>query len=687
MPISYQACHTLSKILYTNVELKEILDSAIEHMIQYFNVPCVELYQIDSEAALKLVAQIGLSPQHADLPGDTLIESVFQSGRTILIESLLEDPRPDQKKVRKEGLACFAGAPLASQKERIGVLALYDRSPRTFSQTEQETLTEFGRIIGTAIHHFENYEIAAKRAKRYIAISRAISVTRQLGAFDQVLSDIVKIVVQSLGFDQCWFGLVHEKRNALAGKAGFGLGMRAAWKNKSYPLDSKSMNPAVRAVLDKKINTLHSIDHIEKDDFRRELEKHGIQNICCVPVLRGNTAIGVLGVFNQSYQEIAEEDVKALSSVADQAGAAIENARLYDKIKTSEEEYRSLFESTGTSLLILDENFQIKLVNKAFEALSGLGRNDLVGKRSFVSFFKNEKINLDSFKQDIQKTQSNWEYAFTADNGDVKQVHLIITPLPASTDFLVSLINMTRERELERKLYRSEELAAIGELSAGIAHEIRNPLVSILTSVGLLKEEEAISDEGRQLLDVVKEESDHLAAIVDDFLQFAKPKKPNIEPEDIHQLLRDAIKRVNEWNEKEVKWAESYDSRLINVCLDRYQIQQVITNLIMNAIDAVDQNGLIKIKTSFVKYEGIPHARIQISDTGIGIAEENLSKIFQPFYSTKEKGTGMGLAICRRIIEEHGGEIQVKSQMEKGTTFSVFIPVEPVKRNHARKGD
>jgi two-component system sensor histidine kinase AtoS len=186
-------------------------------------------------------------------------------------------------------------------------------------------------------------------------------------------------------------------------------------------------------------------------------------------------------------------------------------------------------------------------------------------------------------------------------------------------------------------------------------------------------DEADMSEEGKQLLEIVKEETHHLAAIVDDFLQFAKPKKPIYHEEDINQLIKDVIKRYKDWQEKKIQWVEELDESLPKINVDRHQIQQVLTNLMLNSIDAMQDNGILTIKTEKPIDNRI---KITIMDSGAGIAHEELAKIFQPFYSTKEKGTGMGLAICRRIINNHYGDILVDSELGMGSTFTILIPLD-----------
>jgi two-component system NtrC family sensor kinase len=419
-----------------------------------------------------------------------------------------------------------------------------------------------------------------------------------------------------------------------------------------------------------------------EDDGRvitRMIKKEKLFSYAGVPIVSPENVLGVVGFYTRVIRDFSDEEQQFLSEVGYRVGVAVQNAleyeQIYDQIKTSEERYRTLFEATGTSLVIIDEKQRFRLVNHAFETLSGYPRDALIGQMELHPFLVGKGFTKKGVIEKFEIVPQSWEAPFVDKNGEVKQVHITTTRIPGSTDVLVSLIDMTRERELERRLFRTEELAAIGELSAGIAHEIRNPLVVITTSVSLLKDESMISEEGKQLLDVVKEESDHLAAIVDDFLLFAKPKKPLFEGEDINKLLKDVVKRCREWNGKGVKWVERYDNDLQDVSLDRHQIQQVITNLLLNSLDAMLDCGVLTIETRKEKSRGEERVRITVTDSGVGIPEEDISKIFQPFYSTKEKGTGMGLAICRRIINDHDGEIFVESKVGKGTTFFIVLPL------------
>jgi PAS domain S-box-containing protein len=507
----------------------------------------------------------------------------------------------------------------------------------------------------------------------------------QLESHETILQDVSRFIVNSIGFDGCWIGLVNASEELLEGADGYGMRFKNDWLSVTFPMVAGSKNPAIQAIAEKQLIACPTLDDVPEGECKTWLEQGDIKSLIFAPIYDQNDDIGVIGVFyhqKKDFKEIQFEDLKNISA---QSAFAIKSAKIYKKMKKSEERYRKLFEVSGTSLVILDERQQFRLVNSAFEELSGYSKSMLEGKMELKPFLTGRQKNLAEILKKLQNPPQNWETEFTDKEGTRKMVHINTTRISGESDILVSITDMTRERELERRLFRSEELAAIGELSAGIAHEIRNPLVAITTSVNLLKDETEISQEGNQLLDVVKEEADHLAVIVDDFLRFARPKQPSFQPEDMNKLLNDVITRSFESALKKFEWIEKYDQKLPTVFLDRHQIQQVITNLVNNSFDAMEEQGTLTVETHFKKRTGEDCAVITIRDTGMGIPKDEISKIFQPFYSMKERGTGMGLAICQRIITAHEGEIFVDSEVDKGTSFTVMLPVKQ-KINDLNKG-
>ncbi|MGD1048014.1 MAG: ATP-binding protein, partial [Candidatus Krumholzibacteriaceae bacterium] len=243
--------------------------------------------------------------------------------------------------------------------------------------------------------------------------------------------------------------------------------------------------------------------------------------------------------------------------------------------------------------------------------------------------------------------------------------------------------DLTEVHLMREKVRRADKMAAIGELSTAIAHEIRAPLASICGSVEMLAGELSLSGDNRKLMDLVIKESDRLDRIITDFLEFARLKRPAFEPVDVEACLDEVLlllRHSNDFNKGvsiEVKGGAPHAC----VYADDEQIRQVFLNLIMNACEAMTEGGRLTIRIDGVikalRDGGCPEEclAIDFENTGPAIPQEVLPHIFEPFYTTKEGGTGLGLAIVSRIVESHFGHVRVTSAAAGGTLFSVILPV------------
>ena len=237
-----------------------------------------------------------------------------------------------------------------------------------------------------------------------------------------------------------------------------------------------------------------------------------------------------------------------------------------------------------------------------------------------------------------------------------------------------------RLEETQRQLFQSEKLAALGKLSAGIAHEIRNPLTSIKILIHSLVDEMATDASREKDLAVIETEIARVNKIIKQFLDFARPRPPSLEPMDIRTVLEETLALLNhEMEAQGISLEQNYVSDLPPVPMDREQMKQVFLNLMLNATQAMDREGELiisaELKPNPAGGKNRPFLEIAIRDTGPGMPEDIKSKIFEPFFSTKEEGIGLGLPIAQRIVEEHRGEIRVESNPGEGTTFYITLPV------------
>jgi two-component system, NtrC family, sensor histidine kinase HydH len=237
--------------------------------------------------------------------------------------------------------------------------------------------------------------------------------------------------------------------------------------------------------------------------------------------------------------------------------------------------------------------------------------------------------------------------------------------------------NLRRAQEDAR---RAERLAALGQLSAGLAHEIRNPLGVIKGSAEILKEKLSASNElARELSGYIYTEVNRLSALVGRFLDFARPSQLNIRPEEMPALLERCIKAVTEQGQaSRIKIVKDYAASLPRALVDADVCEQVFTNLICNACEAMSDGGQVTIRAYSVEKASqlAPEIAVEISDTGPGVPDDMKEQIFNPFFTTKETGVGLGLAIVSKIVDAHGGTVKLVSASGQGACFRVTLPAE-----------
>ncbi|HUL20154.1 MAG TPA: ATP-binding protein [Thermodesulfobacteriota bacterium] len=271
----------------------------------------------------------------------------------------------------------------------------------------------------------------------------------------------------------------------------------------------------------------------------------------------------------------------------------------------------------------------------------------------------------------------NLGYKFSKDIYSHEDIELLST---LANQTAIAIENARLYEDLKRSksyIRRADRLASLGTLTAGLAHEIRNPMVAIKTLTQLLPERLEDEEFRNQFLKIASGEVDRISSLVNELLDFARPSDPKWALEDINAILEGMILLVSTGTKKKlITIVKNYARNLPLVEIDREQIKQVVLNILLNAIDATAENGTITVQTrSFIKPGGEPYIQIEFTDTGCGIPGEHLEDIFNPFFTTKATGSGLGLSISNQIIQDHKGYIDVESEIEKGSSFFINLPV------------
>ena|GEM_PF-680744 len=239
---------------------------------------------------------------------------------------------------------------------------------------------------------------------------------------------------------------------------------------------------------------------------------------------------------------------------------------------------------------------------------------------------------------------------------------------------VLTLDNITQRRIIEQQLYHADKLSSIGQLAASVAHEIKNPLASIKTLGQLLQEEIPPKDQKREYIDVIVSEVNRLNSVVEQLLKYAKPEESSFKRVKFSEVIAPVLALVHHEAERHRVAISAEFADELHVYVDAEKIKQVFLNLIFNSLQAIENGGNITIRA--FQDPASPWTVCRVQDTGAGMPSEIVDHIFDPFFTTKQRGTGLGLAIVKKIIDLHGGKIEVKSRPNEGSTFNIYLPLE-----------
>jgi len=350
------------------------------------------------------------------------------------------------------------------------------------------------------------------------------------------------------------------------------------------------------------------------------------------------------------------------------------------KLEDAQNEWRVIFDAIEEGISIHDVNFNILDVNQSLARILNTKLSDLIGKRCYeVIHHLSEPIKGCPCLQAIEtKKFANAEVKIPNLKGEF---NIFIYPLfnagGGLKGFVHIMRDITEQKRLQDELIQLEKLSGLGELISCVAHELNNPLTSVIGYAQLLKGSKEVSEEIKEDLERLHDEAMRTSCVVQKFLAFARKRKSEKSYVNFNEILRSTI-ALKSYNSKinNVDIVEDFQADLPSTMADSQQLQQVFLNLLTNAEYAMKEahgHGRLEIQTRFDLERSL--IRISFKDDGFGISEENLSKVFEPFFTTKKTGTGLGLSVSYRIVQEHGGTISVKSRLGEGTTFTVELPI------------
>lgn len=353
--------------------------------------------------------------------------------------------------------------------------------------------------------------------------------------------------------------------------------------------------------------------------------------------------------------------------------------------------HHNILQSMRSGVLTTDLHGKITSYNRAAELITGHTLSEVYGKDLQMLF---PQLKVSQFLQVSSNSSSaahRLETEILRPSGTKVYLGFSVSLFLDNQGKVSGLIcifqDLTELKDMQEQIAQADRLAAIGQLAAGMAHEIRNPLASISGSIQMLRSESELSEEDKALMGIVLRESKRLDRILSDFLLYARPQSLTFTKCDlVHEVVLSIIgllKRDERFSEEKINVHVDSAPDFPKIVCDVQQLQQVFWNLCLNALQAMPHGGTLTIQTRIKQLEGwelgtqeqILAGIISVTDTGIGMEEETLHHLFHPFYTTKKGGTGLGLAITHTIITNHHGMIKVQSDLHAGTTFEVILPL------------
>ena len=498
-------------------------------------------------------------------------------------------------------------------------------------------------------------------------ITLELNPTRVLQRFIEAVADIAQADGASLGL------LGEDGKIRLVAATG----MLENMIGESLPVTGSAMGRVMRtgkswvsADLQKELDAVYGPLH-------QKIEEGSLRAFMVHPLQRRGETSGAVAIVSRNPDMFGSVQIERIEAMTDMLSVALSNAELVENLRQAEWRFRTLFRSAPDAVMTVLQSGRIREANDAVRDIVGLDPIQVVGHFIVDFVVEGDRDRLhDALDAAFARGPSRLEVRFMREGG-MRVVALAASRLPEAEPptVLVTGRDITSEREMRTRLMETERLAAVGELVAGVAHEVNNPLSSISAFAQLLVRDGGLTETQRESIDVIKSEAIRASQVVKDLLAFARRSEPRRDPLDLNQLVDRTLRlRAYELNASRIRIEPSLTLDLPAVIGDARQLQQVILNLITNALQAMAPQGGGRLGVA-TRYDS-GRVILEVSDTGPGIPPEARARIFEPFFTTKEEGegTGLGLSVSYGIVNAHGGTIDLAEVSEQGSRFVVTLP-------------
>ncbi len=692
LEIEKDVVNNVNKILASSLDVKQVIRAVHSELKRVLDCARMTVALFDEEGKEFHVLTLSKDYEPAELVAGirypqegTHFGRVAETGLpVIVIDTAGSDYWIDQI-LLKEGIRSALVFPLEYKGKVIGTVNFGSEKVNQFSKAQFDLLQQVAPGLAISIQNALLFGETKKRLDELTILYEIMKISASSLNLNQMLRDIIYSLNSFFKFEAFGIALIDEKTKRLVIHSSF-IGHPVKEIEK---LELRLGKGITGWVAEKGEPLL--VNNV-KEDERYVCGDETISSEMCVPLKLGQKVIGVIDAQSRASNAFSEDDLRLASIAGGLIATVIENIRLRDEIKQSEEKYRTVVESALDGICAFGEDFRLKFVNQRFTEILGLTREELIDT-DFRKLLVEESRKLVADREDQRKRgmelSPRFESVIIRKDGWMRNTEISARTTRDSkgdVSTIAILKDITEKKKMEEELFRAEKLGAIAEMAAGVAHDFNNALAAILGNTQLLLYT-AQDEETKETLQTIAKVAQDSAQTVRRLQDFTKKKAPQVlSSVDVNSIIRDSIEITKP------KWKDEAQSKGVSIEIvstfeeiprvsgNDSELRGVFTNMILNAIEAMPEGGKIEISTLRKKENVIA----QISDTGIGIAEEAKNKIFEPFFTTKPfTNTGLGLSMSYGVIKRFGGEIEVVSEQGYGTTFTIILPVGEAEKDEA----